>query len=298
MMVETQNLSKRYKHHGALLNVSLQVPEGSASVLVGPNGAGKTTLLKVLMNLIEATSGTAVILGVDSRRLSPKELSQIGYVSENQELPGRLSVVEYLSYLKPFYPTWDTQLETATLRQLRLPGGRKINQLSHGMRMKLALASTLTYRPKLLVLDEPFTGLDPLVRDEFMEGLAGYAGEMTILISSHELSEVEGFGTHVAFLDEGRLLFQESMELLTGRVQEVKVTMSRPATVRMPAPADWIEMKESGNVLTFVHTQFVAMDLETQVRAHMDGVERVEVHAMPLRAIFTSLARATQKQGA
>ena len=124
MMVETQNLSKRYKHHGALLNVSLQVPEGSASVLVGPNGAGKTTLLKILMNLIEATSGTTVILGVDSRRLSPKEFSQIGYVSENQELPGRLSVAEYRDYLKPFNPTWDTQLETVSHTPAASSAGR------------------------------------------------------------------------------------------------------------------------------------------------------------------------------
>jgi ABC-2 type transport system ATP-binding protein len=296
MMIEICELSKQYKNHNALRNLSLHVPEGSAFVVVGPNGAGKTTMIKILMNLLEATSGTAEIFGVDSRRLSPKELAQIGYVSENQELPGRLTVAEYLNYLRPFYPQWDRQLEAETLKQFRLPGDRKINELSHGMRVKLALTCALPYRPKLLVLDEPFSGLDPLVRDEFMEGMAGYAQEMTILISSHELSEVEGFGTDVAFIDEGTLLFQESMETLTGRVQEVRVTVDRLAKVLGPAPTDWTDVKESGNMLTFVHTQFVANDLEAQVRAHVDGVERVEVHAMPLRTIFTSLARATRKQ--
>jgi len=294
--IEIRDLTKKYKNHGALRNLSLSVPDGSAFLVVGANGAGKTTMIKILMNLLEATSGTAEILGVDSRKLSPQQLAQIGYVSENQELPGKLRVAEYLAYLRPFYPTWDAQMEAETLRQFRLPGDRKINELSHGMRVKLALTCALSYRPRLLVLDEPFSGLDPLVRDEFMEGLAGYAHEMTILMSSHELGEAEAFGTDVAFIDEGRLLFQESMELLTARMQEIKVTLDRPASVRLPAPADWVDVRESGNVLTFVHTQFVENDLQAQLQTRIDGVQRIEVSPMPLRTIFTSLSRATRKQ--
>ena len=87
----------------------------------------------------------------------------------------------------------------------------------------------LPYRPKLLVLDEPFSGLDPLVRDEFMEGLLNQAGEMTVLLSSHELGEIDGVATHVAFLDEGKLLFQESMSALMGRFREVHVTLEQAA---------------------------------------------------------------------
>jgi ABC-type transport system involved in cytochrome c biogenesis ATPase subunit len=101
---------------------TIRVPEGSAFVVVGANGAGKTTMIKILMNLLEATSGTAKIFGVDSRKLCPKELAQIGYVSENQELPGKLTVEEYLNYLRPFYSEWDKHLEAETLRQFRLPG--------------------------------------------------------------------------------------------------------------------------------------------------------------------------------
>jgi ABC-2 type transport system ATP-binding protein len=294
-MIEVRNLTKRYRNHGALKDLSLSVPEGSAFLIVGANGAGKTTMIKILMNLLEATSGVAEIFGVDSRRLSPKELERIGYVSENQELPGRLTVEEYLNYLRPFYSDWDKHLEKETLKQFRLHGDRKINELSHGMRVKLALTCALPYRPELLVLDEPFSGLDPLVRDEFMEGLAGNAHDMTVLMSSHELSEAEGFGTDVAFIDDGTLLFQESMEELTGRVQEVRVVLDRTAAMRRPAPVDWIDVKESGNVLSFVHTQLIENDLETQVRSQLDGVQRVEVNAMPLRTIFTSLARATRK---
>jgi ABC-2 type transport system ATP-binding protein len=296
MMIQIRDLSKKYKNHGALRNLSLSVPEGSALVVVGANGAGKTTMIKILMNLIEATSGTAEILEMDSRRLSPKELAQIGYVSEDQELPAKLTVAEYLNYIRRFYPTWDKQLEAETLKQFRLPPDRRIRELSHGMRLKMALACALPYRPKLLVLDEPYSGLDPLVRDEFMEGLTEHAGEMTVLMSSHELSEVEGFGTDVAYIDEGRLMFHESMEALTGRVQEIRVTALREAALRRPAPKSWIGVKVEGNVVKFVHSDFVESELEDQLRARIEDVVRIEVNPMPLRSIFVSLARAARER--
>jgi ABC-type multidrug transport system ATPase subunit len=295
-MIEIHELSKNYKNHGALKNLSLSVPDGSAFLVVGANGAGKTTMIKIIMNLLRATSGTAEILGVDSRRLSPREFAQIGYVSENQELPGKLSVAQYLAYLRPFYPTWDKLLEAETLRQFRLPGERRIHELSHGMRVKFALTCALSYRPRLLVLDEPFSGLDPLVRDEFMEGLAANSQDKTILMSSHELGETEAFGTDLAFIDDGRLVFQESMDLLTGRMQEIKVVLNGPACIPSPAPEDWIDLKQSGNVLTFVHTQFVERELHAQLQAIVKGVQRVEVSPMPLRTIFTSLSRVTREE--
>jgi len=294
MMIEIRDLSKKYKSHEALRDLSLSVPEGSALIVVGANGAGKSTMIKILMNLIEATSGTAQILGADSRRISPKELAQIGYVSEDQLLPAKLTVTEYLDYLRPFYPTWDRQLEADTVEQFRLPSDRRINELSHGMRLKMALACALPYRPKLLVLDEPCSGLDPLVRDEFMEELTEHAGEMTVLMSTHELSEVEGFGTDVAYIEEGRLLFQESMESLTGRVQEIRVTTSREVPLPRPAPKSWIGLKQAGNVVDFVYREFIESDLDAQVRASIPDVVRIEASPMPLRSIFVSLARAAR----
>jgi ABC-2 type transport system ATP-binding protein len=296
MIIEIRDLSKKYENHEALQNLSLSVPEGSALVVVGANGAGKTTMIKILMNLIEATSGTAEILEVDSRRLSPKQLAQIGYVSEDQLLPAKLTVSEYLNYLRPFYPTWDKQLEAETLKQFRLPRDRRIDALSHGMRLKMALACALPYRPKLLVLDEPCSGLDPLVRDEFMEGLLEHAGEMTVLMSTHELSEVEGFGTDVAYIEEGRLMFYESMEALTGRMQEIRVTTLRKGGFRQAPPKSWIDLKEAGNVVTFVHREFIESELEAQVRASIADVVRIEANPMALRSIFVSLARAERDQ--
>jgi len=120
--------------------LSFQVPEGSAYALIGANGAGKTTTLKILMNILQPKRGQATILGVDSRRISPRELCRIGYVSENQDMPEGLTVGQYLDYLRPFYPQWDRDLEATIRRDLRLPPERKIGELSHGIRMKMKLA--------------------------------------------------------------------------------------------------------------------------------------------------------------
>jgi ABC-type lipoprotein export system ATPase subunit len=138
--------------------------------LVCPNGAGKTTTIKILMNARQPTEGIAEVFGRDCRRLSPEDFTQIGYVSQNQQMPEWMTVEYFMNCLRPFYPQWDGERAQELLRQFELPPDRKIRNLSHGMRMKAALASSLAYRPRLIVLDEPFTGLDALVRDELIEG--------------------------------------------------------------------------------------------------------------------------------
>ena len=293
-MIRIENLWKKFGRFEALRGLSFDVPDGSAFAMIGANGAGKTTTIKVLMNILEPTRGSATLLGVNSREISARELAQIGYVSENQGMPSRLTVEEYTTYLRLFYPTWDRDLESSISRQLRLPLDRKIGDLSHGMRMKMALMCALPYRPKLLILDEPFSGLDPLVRDEFMEGLLDQAGEMTILISSHELGEIDGVATHVAFLDEGKLLFQESMSDLTRRFREVHVTLDVEAKRPYQTPKEWIEMRTMGNVLTFVDSGFDESALSERIRSRINGVREIDSQPMALRSIFTTLARAAR----
>jgi len=293
-MIRADNLWKKFGHHDALRGLSFSAPEGSAFALIGANGAGKTTTIKILMNMLEPTRGRATVLGVDSRRISPRELERIGYVSENQDMPSALTVGQYLDYLRPFYSRWDRALEVSVRRQLRLPAERRIGDLSHGMRMKMALACALPFRPALLILDEPFSGLDPLVRDEFMEGLLQQAGEMTVLISSHELSEIDGVATHVAFMDEGKLLFEEAMSDLTGRFRDVQVTLDRPAAAPAQAPQDWLHVKAIGNVLAFVETRFTEGDLSERVQSIVGAVRRIDAQPMPLRSIFTALARSAR----
>jgi len=294
-MIRVENVWKKFARHEALRGLSFSVPEGSAFALIGANGAGKTTTIKILMNIIEPTLGSASVLGVDSRRLSSRDLARIGYVSENQDMPDRLTVGEYLDYLRPLYPTWDRALEISIRRRLQLPADRRIRDLSHGMRMKMALACALPFRPRLLILDEPFSGLDPLVREEFMEGILHPAGDMTILISSHELSEIDGVATHVAFLDEGKLLFEESMSDLTSRFREIRVVMESEASAPARLPDDWLSVRTMGNVLMFVETRFSEARLSEKLAALNGGVRRVEAESMPLRSIFIAMARAARE---
>ena len=245
MIVKVHDLWKRYGRVEALKGMDFGVPEGSAFALVGPNGAGKTTAIKILVNLLEPSRGNAAIFGVDSRSISPRELADIGYVSENQDLPGRLTVGEYLDYLRPCYRRWNHGLEMSMRRAMQLPPARKIRDLSHGMRMKLARVCALPFRPRLLILDEPFAGLDPLVRDELIAGLLQQAGDLTILISSHELSEIEGLATDIGFLQAGRMMFQEPVSRLTERCREVYVTLESTARVPDPLPAHWLKSGRS-----------------------------------------------------
>ena len=298
MIIRTEGLNKSFRRQQALRGVSLAVPEGSMYALIGPNGAGKTTIIKTLLNILPASSGRAEVFGVDSRRLSPRDFARIGYVAEGQELPPRLSVGAYLDYLRPFYGSWDPALERRLVEEFQLPRDSAIKDLSHGMRMKVRLASSLCYRPKLLVMDEPFSGLDPLVRDELMGILLQQAGDMTVFISSHELDEIEASTTYVGYLEHGRLLFQESMAALTARVREVRVTLPEAPSAPARTPANWLNLAIEGNVVSFVDTAFAEDALRAEIGAQFTGIQNLEVQPAALRSIFVSLARASRDRGA
>ena len=296
MIIHTENLRKAYGQWDAVRGLNLSVPAGSAYALLGANGAGKTTTIRMLMNLIAPSGGAATVLGVDSRKLSHSQLSQIGFVSESRDMPARLKVGQYLDYLRPFYATWDRALEGSILKGLKLPLEHRIGDLSHGTRMKLRLACALPFKPRLLVLDEPLSGLDPLVRDEAMERLLRQADEMTIFISSQELTDIEGTVTHLGFLENGRLLFQEPMSELSARVREVRINLA-DAAVRPPtAPADWINVSTSGNVLSFVDVHFSQDRLSGMIASLLRGVRNVDVQPIALRSIFIALTRSNQNR--
>src|SRR5467141_2648948 len=255
-VIRTDALTKKYRRVAALDHVNLEVQEGAVYALVGQNGAGKTTAIKVLMNLIPASQGTAQVLGTDSRKIRGKSSTQIGYVSENQEMPEWMKVGALLDYLRDFYPTWDSDLEQSLVKQFDLPLDRKIKTLSRGMKMKLALASALAFHPRLIVLDEPFGGLDPLVRDQLIESLLERAAESTVFISSHDLAEIESFSSHVGFLESGKLLFSEEMSTLSTRFREVEITTEAATPLPVQLPASWLHPKSLGALVRFVDSRF------------------------------------------
>ena len=294
MIIETNNLTKKFRRHDAVAGVSLAVPEGATFALIGANGAGKTTTLRMLVNILSPDSGDAKVLGVDSRRLAPGDFHRIGYVTENQELPDRLTIGEYFAYLQALYPGWDATLERQLRRDFELPADRPLGKLSHGMRMKAMLTGALSFHPKLLILDEPLSGLDPLVRDEVMEGLLGQAAETTIVISSHELSEIEGCTTHVAFMVRGRLLFPQGIEALGARFREVHVTFAGKAEATR-LPETWLNAATDGPLLRFVDSEFVDEEqLRHQLLGRYGAIQNLEATPLSLRDISKALMRATR----
>ncbi len=285
-------LSKSFGKVRVLDGLDFEVPEGSIFGLIGPNGAGKTTTIKILMNILQPTSGHAEVLGMDSRELGPEALERIGYVSENQEMPGWMTVEYLMGYLKPFYPTWDDARAKQLIDRFELPPDRKLRHLSRGMMMKTALAASLAYRPRLLVMDEPFSGLDPMVREELIEGLAASAGETTLFVSSHDLGEVESFATHIGYLDRGSLQITEEMASLTARFRQIEVTVDTPFDAGGRWPATWLRREATPSLVRFVDSQFHPERTPSEI-AHIFGaaVKTVSIQTMPLRTIFVTLSR-------
>jgi len=196
--------------------------------------------------------------------------------------------------LRPFYPAWDTKLEAELIRQFELPTDRKLRNLSRGMRMKASLASSLAYHPKLIVLDEPFTGLDPLVRDELIQGLLDRAEESTIFISSHDLGEIETFASHVAYLEEGRLRFSEEMNSLIDRFREVELTFDTPPTMPQKTPQTWLQMNVSATVVRFIDSGFDSQRTRADVKELFGEPRNMTFSPMSLRSIFLAMAKSAR----
>jgi ABC-2 type transport system ATP-binding protein len=290
--IQTENLVKTFRRVDALRGLSLSVPPGAVYALVGPNGAGKTTAIKILMNIMRATSGRAEMLGMECSRIQGPQLTSVGYVSENQELPDWMTVGFLLDYLRPFYPKWDTTLERELVKQFNLPLDRKLRHLSRGMKMKAALAASLAYHPQLIVLDEPFTGLDPLVRDELIQGLLDRAEESTIFVSSHDLGEIESFASHVGYLEEGRRRFSEELSSLVERFREVELTFDAPPALPQRPPESWLQLGTSAAVIQFIESRFDAERTGADIRKTFGEPKNVAFAPMSLRSIFLAMARA------
>lgn len=294
-VIDVVNLSCRYRKTEAVHDVSFTVRPGTVFGLMGPNGAGKTTTIRALMNILRPSAGEARVLGVDSRRLAPAELQAIGYVSENQEIPQWMTVAEFLEYCKPFYPAWDDALCRKLIADFDLPSNVKIGRMSRGMKVKAALVSALAYRPRLLVLDEPFSGLDPVVREDLIHGVLERAGEgqWSVFLSSHDLDEVERLVDDVAFLDGGRIVLTESFAALQQRFRRIEVTTTEPASLATGVPPSWLGVTTGGRVIRFVESAYNEPASIAAIESRLPGA-RTEVRSMTLREIFIALARQTR----
>ena len=291
--IATENLTRRYGRTTAVDGLTLSVPEGSIYAFLGPNGAGKTTTIKMLLNILRPTGGAAQILGVESARLGPSQFSQIGYVSENQRMPEWMTVRQLIEFCRPMYPTWNIALSDKLLRSFDLPPDRKLKSLSRGMKMKAALLTSLAYRPRLLVLDEPFTGLDALVRDEVIGGMLEVTEQekWTVFISSHDIDDVERLADWVGVLDGGRVYLSESASSLQGRFRRLEAVADDGARLPARPPKSWLTPELTPHRVSVVETRYEEGASERQLAQVLPGAEQITASEMTLREIFLALAR-------
>jgi ABC-2 type transport system ATP-binding protein len=213
-VIEIREVSRRFGGKTALDRVSLTVPRGAVFGLVGANGAGKTTLIRHVLGLLKAQSGTVNVFGRNPVADPEGVLARIGYLSEENDLPAWMRVAELLRYSRAFYPRWDDAYAEQLRQTFELPLNARVGSLSKGQRARAGLLIALSYRPELLVLDEPSSGLDPIVRRDILGAIIRTIAEegRTVLFSSHLLDEVERVSDHVALIHQGRMVFSAGLD--------------------------------------------------------------------------------------
>jgi ABC-2 type transport system ATP-binding protein len=215
-VISVSELTRRFGATKALDAVSVSMPRGAVYGLVGANGAGKTTLIKHVLGLLRAESGSVRVFGLDPVADPVGVLSRIGYLSEENDLPGWMRVDELIRYSRAFYPAWDNAYAEELRRAFALDPAARIKTLSKGQKARAGLLTALAYRPELLVLDEPSSGLDPIVRRDILGAVLRTipAEGRTVLFSSHLLDEVEQVADHVTMISHGRIIASAPLDVI------------------------------------------------------------------------------------
>lgn len=213
--ITIKNLNKVYKNF-ALQGVSFSVPKGSIMGFVGENGAGKTTTLKSILNLISYDSGNIEIFGLDNIKNEKEIKEQIGVVFEGSNFHENLNTNNISKIMSHIYKNWDDRLFKEYLKQLRVPNNKLIKEFSKGNKMKLSIAVALSHKPKLLILDEATSSLDPIVREEILDIFLDFIQdeEHSIILSSHITSDLDKIADYITFIHKGKIVFSESKDEL------------------------------------------------------------------------------------
>lgn len=300
LAITTQGLTRRFGHLTALENLDLSVKRGSFCALLGPNGAGKSTTFRLLLGLLRPTEGEGQILGTGLTSIRSELFQQVAYLADQPQLPRHVSARGYLAYLRPFYRSWDAALEQQLCEELAVPVDRRIATLSRGNRQKVALISCLAFRPRLLLLDEPFAGIDVAVRDQIVDSVLAGAGDraMTVLLASHDLDEIERLVDQVVMLREGRCCLQEPTDQLLNRFRRVFVQLREPAATTPANPSfseDWIQWRQDGARLELVHSHFDPARTERDLRQQLPNLEALSTAPMSLRDVIAAVSSPTRR---
>jgi ABC-2 type transport system ATP-binding protein len=244
-VISVSELTRRFGPKTALDSVSVSMPRGAVYGLVGANGAGKTTLIKHVLGLLRAQSGSVRVFGLNPVTDPVGVLSRIGYLSEENDLPGWMRVDELIRYSRAFYPAWDDVYAEELRQAFALDPSAIVKNLSKGQKARVGLLIALAHRPELLVLDEPSSGLDPIVRRDILGAVIRTIADegRTVLFSSHLLGEVEQVADHVTMINRGKIVLSAALETIRemhrvdGRVLSLdEIFVARVGTSAAAAP--------------------------------------------------------------
>ncbi len=229
-VVEIYGLSRKFDSKLALSEINLTIPRGKVFGLIGGNGAGKTTLLKHILGLHYAQSGSVRVFGFDPVANPVEVLSKVGYMSENRDLPNWMKVADLIRYTQAFYPNWDSNYAEELCSMFDLDRKSRVYTLSRGQRARACLLVALAHRPELLVLDEPSSGLDPVVRRDILGAIIRTIADegRTVLFSSHLLDEVERVADTIAVVHEGKIQLTGSMDSIKDNYRRITVRFQSP----------------------------------------------------------------------
>jgi ABC-2 type transport system ATP-binding protein len=289
-VVDVAGLSRRFGAKMALADVSLSVPRGLVFGLVGENGAGKSTLIKHLLGLWRAETGSVRVFGADPVEAPTFVLARIGYLSEQPDLPGWMRVAELLRYTQAFYPGWDMAHAERLREQFALDPAARIKTLSKGQHARLGLIAAEGHRPDLLILDEPSSGLDPIVRRDILEAIIHTVADegRTVIFSSHLLEEVERVSDHLAMLHHGTLRFCAPLDDIKARHRRISLQFERPQ-IKPPHVPGAIRVDGAGREWTVICD---AARIHAAAMAQNLGATVVEDDAASLDEIFIAHAAA------
>ena len=292
--IEIRGLTMNYGPVVAVDGIDLAVAPGSVFGFLGQNGAGKTTTIRALMGLLAPTAGEVRVLGLDPRRDAVGICRRVGYMPERPEIYPWMTVAETFWFNAAFFPRWDAALAESLRRRLELPTDRRIRDLSRGTQAKVALAVALAPRPQMLILDDPTSGLDTLVRYELMEEIIAnlQAEGGTVFFSTHLLHEVERVADEVAILHEGRMIARDDLESLKARVKKVRVLVDGDGPVDEQAVDGLLRVETQPHHAVLTVERFSA---ETPAHLQGNGLTVVEVVDLGLEEIFVELVRSRRR---
>jgi len=236
-LVTARNVSKHYGAVRAVDDVSFEIEKGKIMGLFGPNGAGKTTLLKALLGLTDC-QGELSVLGLDPFKRRKELMQNICFIADVAVLPGWINVTQLLDFTEATHPNFSRTHADQFLSHTKVRRDARVRELSKGMIAQLHLSIIMSIDAKLLVLDEPTLGLDPIFRKEFYSNLLNdyFDGERTILITTHQVEEIENILTDIIFINDGRMLLDTTMESLPGRFAELTASGENAEKARRMGP--------------------------------------------------------------